>query len=107
MKELTDFCDYAVLNLCNDKNSSGLKQYYHNEQALDKFLKAVIDARNLELGKLAAFEFEQVTNDITDYTSSVKRFYQRNSILSPLRPMSILLQIRFDESNLDDPRVLK
>jgi hypothetical protein len=74
---------------------------------LDKFLKGVIDARNLELGKLAAYEFEQLNNDISDYTSSVKRFYQRNSIISPLRPMSILLQIGFDDSSLEDPRTLK
>ena len=65
----------------------------------------MIDARNMELGKLAAYEFEQVTNDINDYTSSVKRFYQRNSTVSPLRPMSILLQISFDERNLDDPKI--
>lgn len=71
IKELTDFCDYAVINLTHDKNSSGIKQYYHNEAALDKLLKSVKDARNNELGKLAAFEFEQVTKDITDYTSSV------------------------------------
>ena len=31
VKELTDFCDYAVLNLCNDKKSSGIKQYYYND----------------------------------------------------------------------------
>jgi hypothetical protein len=74
---------------------------------LDKFLKGVIDARNLELGKLAAYEFEQLNNDISDYTSSVKRFYQRNSIISPLRPMSILHQIGFDDSSLEDPRTLK
>ena len=67
----------------------------------------MIDARNLELGKLAAYEFEQLNNDISDYTSSVKRFYQRNSIISPLRPMSILLQIGFDDSSLEDPRTLK
>ena len=58
VKDLTDFCDYAVINLCYDKNSSGIKQYYHNEKALDKLLKSVVDARNQELGKLAAYEYE-------------------------------------------------
>jgi hypothetical protein len=68
---VTDFCDYAVINLCYDKQSSGIKQYYHNEAALDKLLKLAVETRNLELGKLAAFEFESVTNDRADYTSSV------------------------------------
>jgi hypothetical protein len=39
IKDFTDFCDYAVINLCNDKQSSGIKQYYYNEGALDKLLK--------------------------------------------------------------------
>ena len=25
IKDVTDFCDYAVINLCNDKQSSGIK----------------------------------------------------------------------------------
>jgi hypothetical protein len=94
---LTDFCDYAVINLCRDKSSSGLKQYYYNEQALDKLLKAVVTARNQELGRIAAFEYEQVTNDLTDYTTSVARQYQRNSIISSLRPMLLFLEIRLDD----------
>ncbi len=84
-------CDYTVINLCNDKKSSGIKQFYYNDVALDKLLKNADEARNLELGKLAAFEFEQVTNDITDYTSSVKRFYLRNSVISGLKPMMLFV----------------
>lgn len=94
---MTDFCDYAVINLTHDKKSSGIKQYYHNEAALDKLLKTAVDARNNELGKLAAFEFEQVNNDITDYTSSVQRFFQRNSLVSSLKPMMLFVEIRLDD----------
>ena len=74
-------------------------------------MKAVSDSRDLEMGKLAAYEYEQVTNDLADYTSSVKRFYSRASIVSPLKPMSIYLQIRFDDilknSTIDDPKIQK
>jgi len=101
-------CDYSVINLCNDKKSSGIKQFYFNEAALDKLLKSAVDARNQELGRLAAFEFEQITNDITDYTSSVKRFYQRNSVVSGLKPMMLLVQIRLDDQIIDqnsDPKI--
>lgn len=86
-----------MINLCNDKSSSGLKQYYFNEKALDKLLHSAVTARNQELGRIAAFEFEHVSNDLTDYTSSVARQYQRNSILSSLRPMLLFLEIRLDD----------
>jgi dihydroorotate dehydrogenase len=91
IKELTDFCDYIVLNLCADKQSSGLKQYYNNEAALGKFLKAAVDARNHELGLLAAYEYEELVQDAADYTTSVKRFYTRNTTVSTLRPTLLFL----------------
>ena len=97
IKDLTDFCDDAVINLCNDKSSSGLKQYFNNDAALDKLLKSAVDARNSQLGRLAAFEYEQVTEDFNDYTSSIKRFYQRNSLVSTLNPMMLLVQIKLDD----------
>lgn len=97
IKELTDFCDYVTVNLCHDKKSSGIKQYYYNDQALDKLLKAVVQARNRELGMLAAYELESLLNDAPDYTSSVKRFYHRNSLVSSLKPMMIFVQIRLDD----------
>ena len=97
IKDVTDFCDYAVINLCNDKQSSGIRQYYSNEAALDKLLSAVVETRNKELGKLAAFEFEQVTNDRNDYTTSVQRMYQRNSIVSSLKPMMLFVQFKVDD----------
>ena len=99
IKDLTDFCDYAVINLCNDKNSSGIKQYYNNDAALDKLLKSAVDARNSQLGRLAALEYEQVTEDVNDYTSSIKRFYQRNSMVSTLNPMMLLVQIKLDDQS--------
>ena len=106
---MTDFCDYAVINLCNDKQSSGIRQYYSNEAALDKLLSAVVETRNKELGKLAAFEFEQVTNDRTDYTTSVQRMYQRNSIVSSLKPMMLFVQFKLDDllSSPGEPKLVE
>ena len=97
IKELTDFCDYAVINICHDKTSSGIKQYYYNDQALDKLLKNAAQTRNRELGRLAAYEFEQVSNDVGDYTTSVARYYSRNSIVSTLKPMMLFVEIRLDD----------
>jgi hypothetical protein len=57
-----------------------------------------VEARNLELGRLAAFEYEAQTNDLSDYTSSVKRFYQRGSLVSTLTPMMLLVQIKLPHS---------
>lgn len=57
----------------------------------------MVQTRNRELGRLAAFEFEKVTEDITDYTTSVQRYYQRNSIVSTLKPMMLFVQIRLDD----------
>jgi len=107
IKDVTDFCDYAVINLCYDKQSSGIKQYYHNDAALDKLLKQVVETRNQELGKLAAFEFEQVKNDRTDYTTSVQRAYHRNSIVSPVKPMMLFVQFKMDDvlGPIIDPKV--
>jgi hypothetical protein len=88
-----------VLNLCQDKATSGIRQYYQSETALDKLLKSVVDARNMELGRLAAFEYEQVTQDNQDYSASVKRNYLRNSIVSTLKPMMIFVQVSENSSS--------
>ncbi len=66
-----------------------------------------MQTRNQELGKLAAYEFEKVNHElgiapIADYTSSVQRVYQRNAVISTLKPMMILLQIKFDERQKND-----
>lgn len=53
-------CDFVSVNLINDCNTSGIKQYFHNEKSLDKLLSSVVKARNLELGKLAAYEYDKV-----------------------------------------------
>ena len=58
IKELTDLCDYLVINLCEDNSTSGISQYYKNEKALDKLLKQITLTRNLELGKTAAYQYE-------------------------------------------------
>ena len=52
-----------VLNLVEDKKSSGLKQYYYNEAALNKLLKQAVEARNHELGLIAAYEYEELIGD--------------------------------------------
>lgn len=62
-------CDYVVINIASEgAQTSGIQQYYRNLPALEKLLRLSSQARDQELGKLAAFEFEQATNDITDYT---------------------------------------
>lgn len=53
-------CDYVAINLINDCNSNGIKQYFNNEKAIDKLLSSVVQARNIELGKLAAFEYDNL-----------------------------------------------
>ena len=69
----------------------------------------MVETRNQELGKLAAFEFEQVTNDRTDYTTSVQRMYQRNSIVSSLKPMMLFVQFKLDDllSSPGDPKLVE
>jgi dihydroorotate dehydrogenase len=72
VRELTDLCDYAVINISTNKaKASGLKQFYTNPTALEKLLRSVSSARLAELGKMAAAEFELVTGDNQDYLSSV------------------------------------
>ena len=94
IKELTDMCDYVVMNLASESvQSAGLQQYYRNLSALDKLLKLSSQARDQELGRIAAFEFEQATNDFNDYTKSVKRLYTRNSIISSHQPLSLYVKV--------------
>jgi hypothetical protein len=47
-----------------------------------------------------------VTNDRTDYTTSVQRMYQRNSIVSSLKPMMLFVQFKLDDllSSSGDPK---
>ena len=76
MKDLTDLCDYMVINLTFDAMSSGVSQYYKNPRALEKLLTQAVKSRNEELGKLAALEYEKITEkDSLDYSRSVKRVY--------------------------------
>ena len=90
-------CDYATISIARGGSkgplSAGLLQYYTNPKALDKLLKSCSTTRTMEMGKLAAFEYEAVTKDGEDYLCSVKRNYQRTSIISNLRPMSLFLKI--------------
>ena len=69
----------------------------------------MVETRNQELGKLAAFEFEQVTNDRNDYTTSVQRMYQRNSIVSSLKPMILFVQFKLDDllSSPGEPKLVE
>lgn len=52
-------CDYVVINIASEgAQTSGIQQYYRNLPALEKLLRLSSQARDQELGKLAAFEFE-------------------------------------------------
>lgn len=63
--------------------------------------------RTKEMGKLAAFEYEAVTKDGEDYLCSVKRNYQRTSIISNLRPMSLFLKIDLHAAGVLQPEDVK
>lgn len=64
--------DYVIIDLTADGiQSSGMQQYYHTSHALEKLIKSCTAARLDELGKIAAAEYEKVTNDNTDYLTSV------------------------------------
>ena len=64
-------CDYLVINLTavdlDHEQPAGLAQYYYNSRAADKLISSITQARRLELGKLAAFEYETALNDNEDY----------------------------------------
>lgn len=91
-----------MINISEDKNLAGIKQYYSSDKALEKLLKAVASARNSELGKIAALEYEALLNDHEDYSASVKRSYNRNSIVSSLKPLALLVQINLSNSASPD-----
>tara|TARA_B110000285_G_C14998637_1_gene550224 strand:- start:117 stop:395 length:279 start_codon:yes stop_codon:yes gene_type:complete len=63
--------------------------------------------RTMEMGKLAAYEYENVTNDGEDYLSSIKRFYSRTSIISNLKPMSLFLKIDLHAAGILEPEDIK
>ena len=100
-------CDYVVVSLSTGglygAKSSGLNQYYTNPKALDKLLKTTSETRAAELGRLAAFEYEKVTQDDQDYLTSIKRQFQRTSIISKLTPMSLFLKIDPIAAGADNP----
>ena len=98
IKEMTDLVDYAVVNLTShDALPAGLQQYYDNPRSVEKLFEAVSKARKLELGKLAALEYEKMTGDSEDYLASVGRLYTRNSIISNLRPMKLFVKVNLDQ----------
>lgn len=90
---MNELCDYVALDLTHDKESAGIIQYYRNPKALEKLLREVNKARMIEVGKAAALEFEQRTETIQDYTMSVARSYQRNCLVSTLRPLLLMVQV--------------
>ena len=91
VRELNELCDYLAIDLTHDIQASGIIQYYKNPAALEKMLKAVNTQRMLEIGKAAALEYEGQTND--DYSSSMRRIYNRNCFVSTVRPMLLMVQI--------------
>lgn len=95
VRELTEFVDYTVLNLAEETHSSGIIQYYKKGPSLDKLLKATHTARVNELGKVAALQYERfVSQELQqeeDFSTSVKRYYIRQSMLSTLKPMLLFV----------------
>lgn len=86
IRELSDVCDYVVISLSTggtgNAKSNGLNQYYYNPSALHKMLRYISKARVNELGKIAAFEFEQALEDTDDYDECVKKYYRRMAIVT-------------------------
>lgn len=98
IRDLTDMCDFLVLNLTAPSSSmpSGLEQYYRNLPSLDKLLRLTAKARDNELGKVAAVEYEDMeaaAGHVVDYQVSVKRHYSRNSIISLHRPLIMFVKV--------------
>ena len=104
IRELTEFVDYAVLNLADETNTSGIVQYYKKGSNLNKLLKNAHTARVNELGKAAASQFERYLEKNEpgqDFSATIRRFYQRQSLLSSLRPMMLLVQVDLTKMNED------
>ena len=59
IKELTEFADFTVLNLSDDVDASGIRQYYSQTNQLEKLLRTCNEARLEELGKTAALDYEK------------------------------------------------
>lgn len=98
IRDLTDMCDFLILNLTAPSTSmpSGLEQYYRNLPSLDKLLRLTTKARDNELGKVAAVEYEEMeaaAGSEMDYQASVKRHYSRNSIISLHRPLLMFVKV--------------
>ena len=58
IREFNELCDYVVLDLSTEANSSGILQFYKNPTALEKLLKTANKTRMEELGKAAALQYE-------------------------------------------------
>ncbi len=62
---------------------------------MDKLLKQAHKARVNELGKVAALQFESYLekhlHEAQDFSVSVRRIYTRQSLISALRPMLLLV----------------
>jgi len=104
VRELTELVDYVTLNLSIDTETSGIAQFYNSQKALSKLLKNAHQARVNELGKAAAFEFEKYQTNVKrmplDYSTSIQRSYQRNSMLSTLRPLLVFVEVDLDHAKI-------
>jgi hypothetical protein len=61
----------------------------------------------MEIGKLAAFEYEAVTQDAEEYLTSIKRHYQRTSLISNLKPMTLFLKIDLHAAGVLESEAVK
>jgi hypothetical protein len=94
LKNYVDMCDFLTINLTSSEElPAGLSQYYRNLAATEKLFAEVTKARKEELGKVAAFEYEKAYGDSNDYLASVRRLYQRQSIVSNLKPVRLLVRV--------------
>lgn len=97
IKELNELCDYVSIDLSREAATAGVTQYYKNPGALEKLLRETNKARLLEVGKAAALEYEHMLNRTgkanIDYSSSVGRAYQRNCLVSTVRPLLLMIQV--------------
>lgn len=97
IKELNELCDYVSIDLSREVSSAGIMQYYKNPSALEKLLRETNRARMLEVGKAVALEYEQMLSKTgqanIDYSNSVGRGYQRNCLVSTVRPLLLMIQV--------------
>jgi hypothetical protein len=61
---------------------------------LEKLISETNKARVNELGKIAALEYEKLTEGPNfDFSTSVRRVYQRTTLISSVKPLKLMIEI--------------